>query len=956
MEDKLPDTDHDQSRYVVGIDLGTTNSAVCYVDSAATEWRIQVLEVPQLVAAGQVESLETLPSALYLAGEHEFTPDMLRLPWEQRGGTNIVGRFARDHGVQVPGRLISSAKSWLCHAGVDRESPILPWHGSPEVDPLSPVEASSRYLEHVRHCWDHRFDGEPLSEQEVVLTIPASFDEVARSLTIRAARQAGLPRVHLVEEPQAAFYSWIDHHSDEWQNVVRPGQNVLICDVGGGTTDLTLIRVRQTEDGVLQFHRVAVGEHLILGGDNLDLALAQHVEGRLKQERGIEQLDGPQWSSLVRMTRRFKEQFLSQSPPDRLTLTIPGRSSRLIGGGIQVELSRDEVQQLLLDGFLPRVELSESPQERVAGFQEFGLPFAPDAAITRYLAEFVSQHISNAPRDSADDSHRPDVVLFNGGLFESPLCRQRILDCLSSWYAKPDGTDASPQVLNNDRLDLAVARGAAYFGMVRRGQAVQIHSGLARTYYLGVAANPDGAADRGTPAKLAALCVAPAGTDSNEELVVGEHRFELVVSEPVQFPVFVSSVRTTDELGQLIDVDLDQMTALPPVRTVLKTRGSNDERVTVTVHTRLTEIGTLDLWCAEEGGNRSWRLQFDVRSATQSDVDAQAGQFEQRGVIDEAQVRGAEELIEQTFGAEPSIEPSKLTNRLSANLGLSRQEWPTSLMRRLWERLIELEAGRSQSSAHATRWLNLLGYVLRPGYGMAVDDWRVNETWKRLHAVPAARQPQLRIETLILWRRIAGGLTRGQQIQLAGPWLPQVRKASGGSAKSKRRGRQARGGLAENVQETSELWRTLGAFERLAVSTRMQLGDELVRQLRKHRDSSALSSAQLWALGRLGGRQPVYGPINQVVPPDRVAEWIARLRESRLSEPMLYLAVMLITRRTHDRYRDVSQSVRSEVLSWLREEGASEHLMELIEQGGQLEMDEQQQVFGDELPVGLHLN
>ena len=427
------------SRFVVGIDLGTTNSAATYVDTHQSPWRVRTFEIPQLVDAGQIEARETIPSFHYQAAQGELGKDALRLPWSNGGAQDFaVGVFARDHGTQSPGRLIASAKSWLCHSGVDRTADLLPWHGAADVERLSPVEVSSRYLRHIHDAWNHRWPKQPLSEQEIVLTLPASFDEVARELTVAAAQRAGLPRVVLIEEPQAAFYAWIDANADDWQERVEPGQKILVCDIGGGTSDFTLICVRRSADdaaGRVQFHRVAVGDHLILGGDNLDLALARRLEAKLGGAAG---LAPRQWDVLVRTCRRVKEDLLGDGAPERVTVNLPGSGSRLIGGGLQTEASRDDVQQLLLDGFFPPVQLDDQPQRHQSGFQEFGLPYAADAAITRYLAAFLSahrhagdgEHVESADHDSA----RPDIVLFNGGVLESSAIRQRLLKVLSSWF------------------------------------------------------------------------------------------------------------------------------------------------------------------------------------------------------------------------------------------------------------------------------------------------------------------------------------------------------------------------------------------------------------------------------------------------------------------------------------------------------------------------------------------
>ena len=547
--------------------------------------------------------------------------------------------------MQVPGRLITSAKSWLCHPGVDRLAELLPWHGADDVERLSPVEASAGYLAHLRAAWNARFLADPLEAQEVVLTLPASFDEVARELTVKAAARAGLPCVVLIEEPQAAFYAWINAHGGQWEQTVSPGQKILVCDIGGGTSDFTLIRVRSAAGGKVQFHRVAVNEHLILGGDNLDLALAHHVEQLLAQ-RG--KLELRQWATLVLLCRQVKETLLGDDAPERWMVSLPGSGSRLIGGALQVEVARDEVRQRLLDGFLPRVELGDKPTARRSGFQEFGLPYAPDPAITRYLAAFLAAHrhvAEDSPPADGHDPARPDIVLFNGGFFASNVLRARLLEILVSWF-RTRGQDATwqPMVLDNDRLDLAVARGAAYYGMVRRGLGVRISAQLARSYYVGVAADDS---------QAAAMCLVPGGVEEGQSIDLSERRFDLLLRQPVEFPLYVSSTLLTTQPGEMVAVDPEQMTALPPIRTVLqagkKTAGA--ESVPVTLHARLTEIGTLELWCSQVDGPQTWKLQFDVRAATRTDIAGHAGLGERQGIVDEQLLAQCRALVESTFGS-----------------------------------------------------------------------------------------------------------------------------------------------------------------------------------------------------------------------------------------------------------------------------------------------------------------
>lgn len=941
----MTSTDDSPSRFVVGLDLGTTNSAMAYVDTDEQPRRIRTFAVPQVVAPSQIEARDTVPSFHYQPASGEFPAGSIRLPWQSSNAAYLVGHFARDHGTQVPGRLIASAKSWLCHNGVDRTADLLPWQGAEDVDRLSPVTVSARYLQHFREAWDARIPEHPLVDQDFVLTLPASFDELARELTVKAARQAGLNRIVLIEEPQAAFYAWINKHSGTWDQLVSPGQKILVCDVGGGTTDFTLIRVRRGHDGVVQFHRVAVGDHLILGGDNFDLALAHHLERRLK---GDGHLEPRQWSVLVRSCRQLKEVLMSGQAPEQWTLTLPGSGSKLIGGGLQVPVTRDEVRALLVDGFFPDVSLDAKPQTSQSGFQEFGLPYAPDPAITKYLAQFLTAHRhvaqdDDAPAKAGIDPARPDIVLFNGGVFASPVLQQRILASLENWFRQSD-PGWSPIVLENERLDLAVARGAAYYGMVRRGEGVRIAAGLARTYYIGIE-------EQGSTTHRA-LCLLPAGIELGHEVDLAQHQFQLLVSQPIEFPLYVSSTRLTDKPGDLVEVDPEQIKSLPPIRTVLKTgKSKTAAAIPVILKAKLTEIGTLDLWCSEADGKRTWKLLFDVRSATQTDIAAHEATGESQGVFDDGVRQAACDVIQQTFapGASDRPDPASLVKRLVETLGMNRDEWPTSLLRQLWEALIDVEPGRRLSAQHEARWLNLTGFALRPGYGLAVDDWRVAETWKLLHEKLAFATPACRSESFILWRRIAAGLTAGQQQALTTPLLGTVKQGSRQS-----RGKGKGGDLTGNPHESAEILRLLGACELLSLSTKHELGDLLLDILHRER-FSAFHSAAFWALARVGARRLVSGPLNGVVSPDVAARWLIRLMKVEHDQPLASFAVMQLARRTGDRYRDIDDSTRGNVIAWMDRAAAPTRYRQLVKDVGTLESEDQSLIFGESLPKGLRI-
>jgi molecular chaperone DnaK (HSP70) len=445
---------------VVGIDLGTTNSAVATVDGK----RVEILPIDQVVASGESAPRPLLPSALYLPAGSELPPGALKLPWGEP--PFVVGAFARHQGARVPGRLVTSAKSWLCHPGVDRTAAILPWGAADDVARVSPVEASARLLAHLRSAWEHHHPGQKLSDQEVVLTVPASFDEVARELTVESARVAGLEHVTLLEEPLAAFYHWLETQRGAQDKALAGISLILVVDIGGGTTDLTLIQATAADDG-LRLDRIAVGDHLLLGGDNVDLAIARLAEQRL----GGASLDATEWGALVLAARGAKEALLADDAPESRSLAVLGRSSRLLGGSKRVDVTRDEVRALVLDGFLPQVPLSARPDRR-AGLKQLGLPYASDAGITKHIAAFLGRHLLV--------EQRVDAVLFNGGALTPRLVQERLLDVLESWGGR------RPVLLVNDALDLAVARGAAYFGLVRRGEGVRVGGGSPRAYFLGV--------------------------------------------------------------------------------------------------------------------------------------------------------------------------------------------------------------------------------------------------------------------------------------------------------------------------------------------------------------------------------------------------------------------------------------------------------------------------------------
>ena len=610
-------------KYAIGIDLGTTHSALSYVDLAASDGEKTaqtVLGIPQLTAPGTVEDLPLLPSFLYLPHPDEMAAGELALPWQASSDGPVAGEMARSRGATTPIRLVSSAKSWLCHPGVDRRAAILPNDAPEEISRVSPLEASTRYLAHLRQAWDAAHPDAPFAEQAVTVTIPASFDPAARELTADAARAAGYEGLTLLEEPQAALYSWIQGSEGKWRKSVKPGDIILVVDVGGGTSDFSLIAILE-RDGVMEPHRVAVGDHILLGGDNMDLALA-HMVARKLAANGT-QLDAWQLRALTYGCRAGKEALLADASVQNWPIVVPSRGSKLIGGSIRTELTRDEVVNFIVEGFFPKAEASSRPAVRTrAGLTQLGLPYAQDAAVTKHLAAFLGRQLGAtealegyAGRQPLEATFlHPTAVLFNGGVFKSGLLAQRVMDTINDWLYL-EGSEPA-RMLDGADLDLAVARGAAYYSYVRRGAGVRIRGGTARSYYVAVESSMP--AIPGMEPPIQALCVAPFGMEEGGEIELPGQQFGLVVGEPVNFRFFESSTRRQDAIGELLDFwGPDELTELNEIQMTLSPEGRQaGEVVQVKLHALATEAGTLELLAVADDNGQRWKVEFDVRATS----------------------------------------------------------------------------------------------------------------------------------------------------------------------------------------------------------------------------------------------------------------------------------------------------------------------------------------------------
>lgn len=937
-------TGHVPARYLIGIDLGTTNSAVAYVDTNTADTRVRVFEVEQLVAPGEVAPRRQLPSFVYMASDIDLAPHETALPWRPAPPKSadpqaapvsmalrtVVGELARSQGARMASRMIASAKSWLCHPGVDRQAAILPW-GDSDGPKLSPINAQAQVLRHIREAWDHEFPNAPFDEQEVLVTVPASFDEAARELTLQAATAAGYPPVVLLEEPQAAFYAWIDEAHNKLGSL-KGGERILVFDVGGGTTDFTLIEVDASGDG---FTRTAVGDHLLLGGDNLDLTLAKIVEQRVVA-RTSKKLDALQWHGLVHACRLAKETLLGDNPPETAPIVVQSRGAKLIGGTLRDEVSKKELEAVLFDGFFPLVAKDAQLARGRSGLQEFGLPYAADPAVTRHLATFLA-------RQGAD---RVDAILFNGGAMTPASLRARVIEQIAQWQGSP------PRELPSNMPEMAVAQGAAYYGLVRRGLATRIKGGTARAFYIGVDAS--GARRRvptteagggGEPARYA-VCLAPPGLDDGARVQL-ERDFKLVTNRPVSFRLYSSSTRE-DKPGALVPIgdgkaetvdDGSDLLELPPIVTVLRARGRSEVTVRLGIH--ITALGALEIYCVDtEPPNETWKLAFDMRSGATAPTADTSSDSAPHPKTDEAKAK-----LKAAFATGAGLQT--LTRDLETLFDTRRDEWSMNTARALFDALLDVANDRKKTADHEQRWLNLAGFLLRPGTGAPLDTWRTRMMWGVFNenlAYPKSEPGKL--AWWIVWRRIAGGLAKGQQDQfydrLAQLLLPSAKQAKK---------------LAEakpSKQELAEMWRAIASMERLPAHHKMKLGDELVARMetRKGRDDQV----HLWALSRIGARVPLYGPLNLVVPPSKVKDWLTTMLSWDWPDiDKVGFQLAQLGRRTGDRTRDLDEATRAKLADAVRSMSGGDRAVVLVEQVVALEAVEERVALGDTLPAGLKL-
>ncbi len=931
------------SRYLIGIDLGTTNSVLAYIDTTASD-EIHVFAVEQVVAAGEVRTIPSLPSFLYFPTEAELTSETFTLPWETHPKA-IVGVAAQQLGALVPGRQVSSAKSWLCQDNMNPTAAILPREAEPPEPTISPLEASARYLMHLRDAWNHTMapDRDTMElrfeKQDIVLTVPASFDEEARELTVQAAHDAGLQNLTLLEEPLAAFYAWISAHETEAVNYLPDCDQVLICDIGGGTSDFSLVRAH-TNGSEVQFERTAIGEHLLIGGENLDLALARRVEQKLNTKLSLRQRH-----ALRIACSQAKERLLSDPSMDRLPINLLGSGRAVVGQMLTSELTRDEVVELLMNGFLPLTAANEMPAPvRTKGLREVGLPYASDPAITKHLAAFLrraaaakwtraSPDISAGREQLTGEMVRPDAVLFNGGFCIPEITRQRIVEALVKWFAAD--TNWQPKALNDaekaeEGMGSAVAIGAAYYGQVRRGKGRRVKAGSARTYYIG------------TRAEGAAICVLPAGTDEGTTLPV-DRAFTVLANRPVSFNLFSSTVRH-DGHGALVDLDAAEVHRHAPLTTLLRYgKRLQEMELAVRLSVSFTEVGTLELWCESISSPHRWRLQFELRGNRDTGAAPQFPKSVHVTEASEESLEAARAAIRATFtspGESEARDPAALAGELEELLALKKESWSLSLVRRLADSLLEVADGRKLSAQHEARWLNLAGFCLRPGFGDAGDARRIAYMRKVYQAGVAFNSNlQNQVNWLVLWRRITAGLSAAHQ--------HEIRSYLGGIGIGRKKP-----GARLNPQVEREAWRLLASLEHLSGATRAALGLELLRKLKKEPSDGAW----LWSVGRFGARIPLYGPLTCVVPAAAATEWIKDLLALSVVTHDTANAMVQLGRRTDDRTRDLAEEVTKSVIGQLEIAGITDDtILQRLREFIPPDRTDVTRTFGEPLPKGLHV-
>ena len=899
------------ARFSIGIDLGTTNCALAFAPLSADASKSEVMPVSQWDSATSLIESETLPSFLYLPGEKED------LRGKSKGGKWIVGRFAQNQTVANPGRVVQSAKSWLSTPAVDPTTKFLPWGGDvlAEADKISAIRASGLLLNYLKSAWDERFEAK-FDEQEITITVPASFDASAQRLTLEAAHEAGFPKsVRLLEEPQAAFYRWMEAH--ESQNTLveilpelgKRAHAIAVVDIGGGTSDFSLFEIRLRKHKTLpEIKRIAVSDHLLLGGDNIDLALAHVAQMQLETD-----LSADQWSHLIAQCRIVKEQALAD--PSRTTnfkVAVPGRGSGLIASTLSAELDPEDVQMVLFEGFYPQCEADDKPDRAVAGLQEFGLPYAKDSAITKHLAAFLAG--------------RPqvDAVLFNGGSLKPESIQERLTEAISDWQG------SKPVVLPNAEPDLAVARGAASFGWLLEHQASRIQAGAARSLFLEVGGDGD---------QSSLVCIMPKGTPPEEEVLIDDLDLELQVNMPVSFQLLSSSRYDDAEPGEVISRRTTDFHRLPPLETTASSRKrpGDKERVSVFLSTKLNAVGLLQLECVDAADSSArWPLEFNLSGKNHP---AAAGPSLDLGVSEEKLAKAEKRIVDlfsRDLNKRDKLTATRLTTSLEKILGLPKHEWNAVLLRKLWETLADCLGWTYISQEHEEAWLGIGGFLLRPGFGIQFDEERIDQLWKSEDTNYEFPSKKIDLARYVLWRRVSGGLSFERQTMLSQESLP----------------------LLSKQKPPVEVVRMVGALERLTPEQKATLCEPILAKGLELAEQNGYSEPFWTALTQLLNRAPIYAGTESVLPPETVATTFDALQKLDWRREDLAGIVPLFlraARRVESNSVDLPKKLRNEILAKLRKSKVPATKLTPLEKFVEVEKSDQVNLMGESLPPGIVL-
>lgn len=925
------------ARYFIGIDLGTSNCALAYIDSKDPEARTQVFRIPQYESLDSVQTHNTLPSFIYYLSDSDNAAleDDSTETWSRQ---TVVGRFAQKCAATAPERTISSAKSWLCHAGIDRESKCLPWKSQAisDAQKLSTVEASAAYLDYLRYAWDQTIGAEDkqsrFGRQDVVITVPASFDTVAQGLTLDAAKLANYPKsTRLIEEPQAAFYAWLEQHPkpEQWLEILpeleQQPQVILVCDIGGGTSDFSLFEIAQMRGQALpNVRRIAVSNHILLGGDNIDLALAHLAEAQSSQSAP---LPASSWSQLTAQCKELKERVLSTSgaPDETFTIALTLSSGNLFAGAQSISLRRQEITHTILEGFFPHCEADTKPDETSAGLREIGLPYAQDSAITHHLADFLRQR-------------KVDAILFNGGSLAAPLLQDRLSAQVAHWQ-----NGRAPKVLANQEYELAVARGAAWYpASLQREHSASIEAGSGHSFYIEVEYVAKKRKKKGSATEKRLVCVLPQGAPIEALTRITALDLALKINTPVQFQAYTSTCRETDASGDLVAYNAHDFHKLPSMHTMaqlpLSEPQPDDGSVPIQLEAHLNNLGILRMSCVSvrriQGQNRSWNLSFNLRqSAAENRAPSAEANSPELGISSE-DLQSAQALIQSVYSDGSAVPATSMLKQLESLSHAKRRDWNLALNRELWQPLSEAIMRRSLSPEHELAWLNAAGFCLRPGYGHPLDPYYLRTLWliQELDLAHPNNKAS-REQYFLLWRRVAGGLTAEQQDTLYAQWIEKT---------------------LQDTKQSYEPARMLGAFEYLEPAKRLKLAQHFTASILARKDGYC--DHAIWALGRLLNRIPLYGGEHAILDAEEVERAFAALEPLDWSQknlrnlPQLFLQAARIV---NNRDYDVSAALREQIITKASAAGYDPQRLIPLKEFTVIDSKDIQQLFGESLPTGL---